>query len=298
MIRVPPYIPTPGNVRFKRAKKTLDDVVYGLISERRAAAAKSRDFGGDLLGMLMAATEEGSSAGMDDRQLRDEIITMILAGHETTANLLSWTFHLLSKHPEVERRVREEARRVLGDRDPVLEDVRSLEYTKMVIEEALRLYPPAWVFERQAIAPDTLGGYPIEPGAIVALCPYVLHRHPDHWENPEGFDPERFRPERAEKRPRYAYLPFGGGPRTCVGNHFAMMEAQILLAMIVREQRLELEPSHRVVLDPVITLRPKHGIKVRRRPQPRVTTASSECPVPRTPSAPRDALAGSALRTR
>jgi cytochrome P450 len=321
MIRVPPYVPTPGNVRFKRAKKTLDDVVFRLIAERRADAAKSGDFGGDLLGMLMAATEEGSSAGMDDRQLRDEIITMILAGHETTANLLSWTFHLLSKHPEVERRVREEARRVLGDRDPVLEDVRSLEYTKMVLEEALRLYPPAWIFERQAIAPDTLGGYPIEPGAIVAICPYVLHRHPDHWENPEGFDPERFRPERAEKRPRYAYLPFGGGPRTCVGNHFAMMEVQILLAMIVREQRLELEPSHPVVLDPVITLRPKHGIKVRRRPQPQprastsaslrtptstpsasssagAATASSGCPAPRTPSAPRVALAGSALRTR
>ena len=265
MIRVPPYIPTPGNVRFKRAKKTLDDVVFRLISERRAQAAKSGDFGDDLLGMLMASTEEGSSSGMDDQQLRDEIITMILAGHETTANLLSWTFSLLSKHPDVERRVREEARRVLGDRDPVLEDVRGLEYTKMVLEEALRLYPPAWVFERQAIAPDTLGGYPIEPGAIIGICPYVLHRHPDHWENPEGFDPERFHPERTAKRPRYAYLPFGGGPRTCVGNHFAMMEAQILLAMIVREQRLELDPSHRVVLDPVITLRPKTGIRVTRR---------------------------------
>ena len=201
---------------------------------------------------------------------------------------------------------------MLGDRDPVLEDVRSLEYTKMVLEEALRLYPPAWVFERQAIAPDTLGGYPIEPGAIIGLCPYVLHRHPDHWENPEGFDPERFRPERAEKRPRYAYLPFGGGPRTCVGNHFAMMEAQILLAMIVREQRLELEPSHPVVLDPVITLRPKHGIKVRRRPQVATSTpaspttsasaatetASSGCPAPRTPSAPRAVPSESAPRTR
>jgi cytochrome P450 len=327
MIRVPPYIPTPGNVRFRRAKKTLDDVVFRLIAERRAQAAKTGDFGGDLLGMLMSATEEpdpsaaSSSAsaarsGMDDQQLRDEIITMILAGHETTANLLSWTFSLLSKHPEVERRVREEARRVLGDRDPVLEDVKSLEYTKMVLEEALRLYPPAWVFERQAIAPDTLGGYAIEPGAIIGLCPYVLHRHPDHWENPEAFDPERFRPERAEKRPRYAYLPFGGGPRTCVGNHFAMMEGQILLAMIVREQRLELEANHPVVLDPVITLRPKHGIKVRRRPQAGTSTspsasplpstsssagaakASSGCPAPRIPSAPRAAPSGNALRTR
>ena len=302
MIRIPPFIPTPANLRFKKAKKTLDDIVFRLIAERRAAAAKSGDFGSDLLGMLMAATEEPDAsggaprAGMDDQQLRDEIITMILAGHETTANLLSWTFYLLSKHPDMERRLREEAQRVLGDREPVLEDVKGLELTRMVLEEALRLYPPAWVFERQAITADKLGDYAIEPGAIVGLCPYTLHRHPDHWENPEGFDPERFRPERAAARPRYAYLPFGGGPRTCVGNHFAMMEAQILLAMIVREQRLELVPSHRVELDPMITLRPKHGIMVTRRPASTAwstasaspaATPSSGCPAPRTPTSPR-----------
>jgi cytochrome P450 len=296
-IRVPPYVPTPANLRFRRAKRTLDDVVFRLISERRESARRTGDFGSDLLGMLMAATEDGGGAGsgMDDQQLRDEIITMILAGHETTANLLSWTFHLLSKHPEVERRVHDEAQRVLGDREPVLEDVKALEYTRMVLEEALRLYPPAWVFERQAVTADELGGHRIEPGAIVGLCPYVLHRHPDHWENPEGFDPERFRPERAEKRARYAYLPFGGGPRTCVGNHFAMMEAQLLLSMIVREHRLELEPSHPVVLDPVITLRPKHGIRMRRRPRPgaqasasgEAAKASSGYQAPRTPSVPR-----------
>jgi cytochrome P450 len=302
MIRIPQYIPTPANVRFRRAKKTLDDVVFRIIADRRVEAKKSGDFGSDLLGMLMAATEEpdtasggGPATGMDDQQLRDEIITMILAGHETTANLLSWTFHLLSKHPDVERKVREEATRVLGDRDPVLEDVKALEYTRMVLEEGLRLYPPAWIFERQAITTDRLGPYEIAPGAIVGLCPYTLHRHPDYWDNPEGFDPERFRPDRAEKRPRYAYLPFGGGPRTCVGNHFAMMEAQILLAMIVREHRLELDSSHRAVVDPVITLRPKHGIQVKRRPQAaarasaseRAATASSEYQAPRTPSGPR-----------
>jgi cytochrome P450 len=232
---------------------------------------------------------------MDDRQLRDEIITMILAGHETTANLLSWTFYLLSKHPEVERRVREEALRVLGDREPTLEDVRALEYTRMVIEEVLRLYPPAWVFERQSTEADALGRFPIAAGSIVGICPYVLQRHPDHWENPLGFDPERFRPERAEKRARYTYLPFGGGPRTCVGNQFAMMEAQLLLAMIVREHRLELVPSHTVEMDPVITLRPRTGIRVKRRPavqaspspSAQAARASSECPAPRTPSAPR-----------
>lgn len=301
MIRIPPYIPTPANVRFRRAKKTLDDVVFRLIAERRASAARTNEFGDDLLGMLMAATEEpdagaapgAARTGMDDQQLRDEIITMILAGHETTANLLSWTFYLLSKHPDVERRVREEAARVLGDRDPVLEDVKSLEYTRMVLDEALRLFPPAWCFERQAVTSDTLGGYTIEPGAIIGLSPYVLHRHPDHWENPEGFDPERFRPERSAKRPRYAYLPFGGGARTCVGNHFAMMEAQIILAMIVREKRLELVSSHPVVVDPCITLRPKHGILVKRRPAAPASvsaspaeTVSSECPARRTPISP------------
>ena len=299
MFPIPPSIPTPANLRFKKAKKTIDDVVFRLIAERRAQAAVSGEFGNDLLGMLMAATGDPEAsaearAGMSDQELRDEIITMILAGHETTANLLSWTFHLLARHPEIDQRVPEEAVRVLGDRDPVLEDVKSLSYTRLVIEEGLRLYPPAWVFERQAIAADTLGGYPIEKGAIIGICPYVIHRHPDHWEDPERFDPERFLPERSAGRARYAYIPFGGGPRTCVGNHFAMMEAQILLAMIVREQRLDLVASQPAVLDPVITLRPKTGIKVTRTPAPSSAAApaargSSGYPAPRTPSAPRAA---------
>lgn len=264
LIRIPPSVPTPGNVRFKRAMRTLDSVVYRLIAERREKA-KHEGYGDDLLGMLMEAVDETSGAGMTDKHLRDEVITMVLAGHETTANLLSWTFHLLSKHPEIERSLRSEAERVLGDRDPTLEDVKGLERTRLVLEEALRLYPPAWVFERQATRSDELGAYRIAEGSIVGISPYVLHRHPRFWENPEGFEPERFLPERAAARPRYAYLPFGGGPRTCIGNHFAMMEAQILLAMILREVRLELDPTCRVELDPLITLRPKHGIRMRRR---------------------------------
>jgi cytochrome P450 len=223
---------------------------------------------------------------MTDVQLRDEVMTMVLAGHETTANLLTWTFRLLSEHPDVERRVREEALRVLGPhRDPVLDDVKKLEETRLVLEEALRLYPPAWMFERQAIAADTLGGFDIEKGDIVGICSYVMHRHPKHWDNPEGFDPDRFRAERSASRPRYAYLPFGGGPRTCIGNHFAMMEAQILLSMIVRDYRIELDPSHPVVLDPVITLRPKRGVRVRRRPcSATAETPSSGYPAPRRPT--------------
>jgi cytochrome P450 len=283
LIRIPPYVPTPANIRFKRAMKTLDGIVYRLIAERRAAGSQGR--GSDLLGMLMDATLDPVEAAeeavadprpseqrlseqqrMTDQQLRDEIITMVLAGHETTANLLSWTFSLLARHPEIEQRVREEAVRVLGDRDPVLEDVRSLEYTRLVLEEALRLFPPAWIFERQNVEADTLGGYPVKAGSIVGICPYVIHRYPKYWDKPEVFDPERFLPEQAEKRPRYSYLPFGGGARTCIGNHFAMMEAQIILAMIVRQEHLALEAKHTVELEPLITLRPKRGIRVTRRP--------------------------------
>jgi cytochrome P450 len=289
VVPIPPWIPTPSNVRFNRAKKTLDRLVYRIIGERRALPAGPR--GDDLLAMLMEAVDETTGQGMTDEQLRDEVITMVLAGHETTANLLTWTFRLLSEHPEVERRVRDEAVRVLGpDRDPVLDDVKKLEDTRLVLDEALRLYPPAWMFERQAVAPDKLGGFDIEKGDIVGVCPYVLHRHPDHWDNPEGFDPDRFRADRSTSRARYAYLPFGGGPRTCIGNHFALMEAQILLAMIVRDYRLELDPGHPVVLDPLITLRPKHGVRVRRRRQLPVSsraeapTESSPYPAPRTPS--------------
>jgi cytochrome P450 len=263
----PQWVPTPKNVRFTRAMKTLDTLVYRIIDERRAAGVDKGPR--DLLGMLMAAAsdeEESKEArGMTNKQLRDEVITLVLAGHETTANLLAWTFFALSKHPEIVTKLREEADRVLGGRDPELADVPRLSYTKNVIEEALRLYPPAWAFERQSTAPDRLGAFEIEKGAIVGIAPYVIHRHPAHWENPNAFDPTRFSAEKSAARARYAYLPFGGGPRTCIGNHFAMMEAQIILAMIVRDHHIAIDPSHEVGIDPRITLRPKTGIKVTRR---------------------------------
>ncbi|MBN9167481.1 MAG: hypothetical protein BGO98_23235 [Myxococcales bacterium 68-20] len=277
IIPIPPYIPTLANLRFKAAMKTLDGIVYRLIADRRAQAAANEGYGSDLLAMLMEAVDEGGEAAdvragasgagerMSDQQLRDEIITMVLAGHETTANLLSWTFSLLARHPDIEQRVRDEAMRVLGDREPALEDIRSLEYTRLVLEEALRLYPPAWIFERQNVEPDVLGGYSLKAGSVVGIAPYVLHRHPAYWESPESFEPERFRADRADKRPRYTYLPFGGGARTCIGNHFAMMEAQIILAMIVRQERLSLEPGRPIELEPLITLRPKQGVRVTRR---------------------------------
>lgn len=256
----PAWVPTPKNVRFKSAMKTLDSVVYRIIESRRADPTQKKD----LLGMLMAAVDESGEGGMTDKQLRDEVITLVLAGHETTANLLAWTFYLLSSRPEITARIREEAKAVLGDRDPALADVPRLAYTKMVLEEVLRLYPPAWAFERQSTTTDKLGAFDIAKGSIVGVSPYVLHRHPKFWENPEEFDPTRFSAEKSAARSRYSYLPFGGGPRMCIGNAFAMMEAQIILAMVARDYVLTKEPTHPVELDPRITLRPRHGIKVTR----------------------------------
>jgi len=200
---------------------------------------------------------------MTDQHLRDELITMVAAGHETTANALSFALYLLSKHPDWLRAVRKEADDVLGDRAPRFEDVRRLTTTAMVVEETLRLYPPAWMFERQAQEDDVIAGYGIPRDTVVGISPFVLHRSPALWENPEGFDPLRFSPEAKEARHKYAYLPFGGGPRTCIGNVFAMTEATVVLAMIVRSFRLELLPGHVLELDPLITLRPKGALPMR-----------------------------------
>lgn len=264
IVRVPQWLPTPANFRFKKAIATLDELVLRIIADRRKPNA---DQPNDLLAMLMAAHDDETKEGMSDRQLRDEMMTIILAGHETTANLLTWTWYLLSSHPDIARRLGAEVAEVLGDRAPSLDDLPKLKLTKMILEESLRLYPPAWAFERQAVAADTIAGYHVTPKTIIGIAPYTLHRHPRYWENPEGFDPERFAPERSEGRPKYAYLPFGGGPRFCIGNGFAMMEAQIIVAMIAQRHRLELVPGHPIVLDPQVTLRPKHGVRVTIEPQ-------------------------------
>ncbi len=258
IVRVPPWVPTPRNAGFKKAVRTIDDLFTRIIDERR----RSGSDGDDLLGMLMSARGDDGKERMTERQLRDEVLTLVLAGHETTANLLAFTFHLLSCHPEWERRVVAEVRQVIGEREIRFEDVRRLEITRMVLEEALRLYPPAWTFERQAVEDDVVAGYAVPKGSIVGISPYSLHRHPGLWENPEGFDPERFTPERKEARNKYAYLPFGGGPRTCIGNAFAMMEAQIILAKVLRDHTLARVPARPLELSPLITLLPKHGIWV------------------------------------
>jgi cytochrome P450 len=262
LVRLPPWLPLPKNFRFKRAMKTLDGLVYRLIEEHRA----SDDREADLLGMLISATDEGDGQGLTTRQLRDEVMTLVLAGFETTANALTWTLYLLSRHPDVARRVEEEANRVLAGRSPTFEDLPALEYTERVLQESMRLYPPAWCFEREAVEDDEFGGYKVPAGTTIAVCPYALHRNRAYWEEPEKFDPDRFLPERSNSRSRFAYLPFGDGPRICIGKGFAMMEAKIVLAMIAASFRFELAGDNPVELDPGITLRPLHGMPMKIAP--------------------------------
>ena len=259
MLLAPPtWLPTPRNVRFQAAMKVVDDVVLGIIAERR----RTHEDTGDLLSMLMAATDETGEIHMSDRELRDEVATLVLAGHETTAQALTWTFMLLSRHPEIERRVVAEIQAVCGDRPPTMQDLPALEYTGRVIDEAMRLYPPAWLFERQALVDLELDGYFIPAGTLVAVSPWVLHRHPEHWPNPEGFDPDRFLPERVAARPRYTYLPFGGGPRQCIGVNFALYEAKLVLATLLQRYSAELLPAQDLRTEAAVTLRPAHGMKM------------------------------------
>jgi cytochrome P450 len=249
-------VPTRRNLQFKRARQELDDVIYALIAERGGHKAETHD----LLSLLMQAQDEGNGKGMSDRQLRDEVMTLFLAGHETTAVALSWTLYLLAQHPEVESRLRGELDTVLEGRTPGLADVPGLAYTRMVVDESMRLYPPAWITERKALRDDKIGGYSIPAGTTVVVSPYVTHRHAGFWDQPERFDPERFDGERAKERPRYAYYPFGGGPRQCIGSSFALLEAPLVLATILQRFRFELAPGWKVEPEPLITLRPKGGL--------------------------------------
>jgi cytochrome P450 len=249
-------LPTPANRRFRRAVSVLEEVIYKIIASRR----KSGDVKADLLGMLLSAKNEETGEGMSDRQIRDEVMTIFLAGHETTATLLAWTWYLLSKDPTVDRRVRAEIEQTLAGREPTFDDLPKLTYTSMVLDEALRIYPPVWMFARQAVEDDSIGGYTIPAGAMLMLSPYVSHRLGSHWDNPEGFDPERFSPERSALRPRFAYFPFGGGPRQCIGNNFAKTEALLIISLIAHDFQLELVPGAQVRPAPMATLRPRPGV--------------------------------------
>ncbi len=259
-------IPTPRNLRFRRARAELDRVVLGIIEQRRHSGAGGAAAGDDLLAMLMAARDEDTGEGMSDRQLRDEIMTFVLAGHETTAVTLAWACLLLAQHSEVGDQVRREVASVLAGRTPALADLPQLELTRRVIDETLRLYPPVAVISRETFAADEIGGYTIPAKSGVMVSPYITHRHPALWDDPERFDPERFTPEQIAARPRFAYFPFSGGPRLCIGNEFALMEAQILLAMIVQRYRVDVAPGHVVQHEIRVTLRPRQPMLMLPRP--------------------------------
>lgn len=255
---LPLSLPTPGNRAFLRARQTLDSVVFDIIARRRRGETQ----GQDLLAMLMEAQDAETGERMTDAQLRDELMTLFIAGYETTANALTWAWYLLSQHPEVEQRARGEVAQVLGARAPEPEDIPKLRYLAQVLEESMRLYPPAWVMVRQAREEDVLDGIriPADPRLIVAVSPYVIHRQPRFWPEPERFDPERFSPERVAERPKLAYLPFGAGQRHCIGSHFAMMEMVLVLAGVLRRFRPRLMPGRSVELEPLVALRPKGGL--------------------------------------
>jgi cytochrome P450 len=256
LVRIPHRWPTPANRRFDRALGELDALVARIVRERRERLAKGHE---DVLAALLAARDEDGHP-MDEQQLRDEVLTLVGAGHETTANALSFTLYLLSLHPDWERRVVEEIGRVSGDRVPSTEELAKMTLLERVIEESMRLLPPVWGFERQALERDEVLGHPIEKGHILGVSTWTLHRMPQHWENPEGFDPDRFLPERKKERPRFAYVPFGAGPRICIGAGFAMLEAKAILAVLLRRFRFEVASGYRLEPEPLVTLRPKGGI--------------------------------------
>ena len=265
-LALPLHVPTPGNKKLTDALATLDEVVYGVIEERRRSDAEHPD----LLDMFMRATDEETGERMTDQQLRDEVITMILAGHETTANALAWTFYLSSKVPHATERLRAELDEVLPNgRLATAEDLSRLEYTGAMMKEAMRLYPPVWLVARSVHQSVQMGGYEIPKGYIVFTSPIVSHRDARFFENPEGFEPERFLGERGKAMNKHAYIPFIAGPRQCIGNNFALMEGQLILATVLSRFDLHLVPGQRIVPQPTVTLRPRYGIRMKIRPRHR-----------------------------
>jgi cytochrome P450 len=252
-------LPLPHVRRFRQAKARLDATIYRMIDERRASG---RDHG-DLLSMLIQARdEEGDGKGMSNEQLRDEAMTIFLAGHETTANALTWTWYLLSQNPEVEKRLHAEVDAVLQDRPPVDSDYSQLSYLEKVLAESMRLYPPAWIIGRRALTDYSIDGYRIPAGSILLMSQFVMHHKAEYFPDPYRFDPERWTPEARESRPQFSYFPFGGGPRLCIGEHFAWMEGVLVLATLAQKWKLRLSPHQQIHLQPSVTLRPKYGMKM------------------------------------
>ena len=269
-VQVPFGVPTPKNLRYNRGIREMDGIVRSLLEARRNAIPEGGDdpMGGDLLDMLLAAHD--TEDGITDKQLRDEVLTIMAAGYETTARALGWTFYLLDAHPQAAQGLRAELNGVLGGRTPTVDDLPRLPYTRMVLQESMRLFPPVWGLSRRLKEADEVGGARIPKGNRVIISPYVTHRHPELWPNPEKFDPQRFREATLMDRPprgmpRYAYFPFSGGPRQCVGVNFAAMEATLVLATIAQSFELSVVPDHPIKPEPSFTLRPSNGLPVKLR---------------------------------
>lgn len=254
---VPTWLPLPRQLRFRKARADLRRIVDTLAGQRRASWRAGAE---DVLTRLIKSVDEVPDPAEGRKRLHDELITLLLAGHETTASTVGWTFHAIQDHPDVLDRLHREAVEVLGDRPPEYADLHRLTYTSMVIQEVIRLHPPVWILPRQAVADDEVGGYHVPAGSDVLICPYTMHRNPAFWPQPERFDPERFDPNRAVERPRYAHLPFGAGPRVCVGSQLGLMEATFVVAMISRAMRLRAVPGSVVRPEPMLSLRLGGGL--------------------------------------
>lgn len=250
-------LPTRTHRRFHEAVRQIDDFIYRIINQRRASGEDH----GDLLSMLLQAQDEDGSQ-MSDKQLRDETMTLFLAGYETTSLALAWAWYLLAQHPEAEQKLWQELDEVLGGRAPEMSDMPRLRYTEMIAKETMRLYPPAYIVGREAVKDCEIGGYSVRAGTQLFMPTWVVHRDARFFDSPAEFKPERWTPEFISQLPRFAYFPFGGGPRGCIGNQFAMMEFILLLATIAQKFQLRLVPEHEVTLYPAMSLRPRHGIKV------------------------------------
>ncbi|MGG4440372.1 cytochrome P450 [Brevibacillus fortis] len=260
-IDIPLSVPTKSNREFLESSELLDKTIYSLIEARRNSEGEEHK---DLLEMLLAARDEDDGQGMTDEQVRDEVMTIFVAGHETTANTMSWIFYLLATYPEVEKKLHDELSTVLCEKLPTVEDLSQLKYTNLIVQETLRLYPAAWTINREVVEEVEIGGHTYKPGETLMMSQYVMHRNPCYYEQPEQFIPERFDSDLLKRNPAYAYFPFGGGPRVCIGNNFALMEAALLLATIAQRYRLRMaEPNQAVEPEPLVTLRPKNGLPMR-----------------------------------
>ena len=269
------YLPSRRQAAFRRNIKVLDDVVRRVIETRRA---DPNDYG-DLLSVFIRATDDPENTVYTEKQLRDECINFVIVGRDTAAGALIWALYLLSQHPAVERRLRQEVDAVLGGRRPTYDDVEKMPYMRMVLDEAMRLYPPGWTFSRMALEDDRIGDVDIPKGSAVQMCIYAMHRNPRYWDNPEAFDPERFLPERSKGRPQFAYLPFGGGGRVCIGRKLALMEGALVISRLLQSFQFGLVPGQRIEIEPMITLRPKHGLKMTLRDaDPAGETAAAPAP--------------------